>query len=291
MTAAPRLLGAFVLSARSLLVRAPGASLLARRSVCYRPIRAGLAADAITAARQAAVAFFSSLLVLGILALAGCDAEPLPPAPPVTKPAAATKAIHAGEPRQTIVAFGDSLTAGYGLALDEAYPALLQDKLDAAGYPYGVVNAGVSGDTTAGGRRRLSWVLEGNDAAILIVALGGNDGLRGLAPSEMKANLTAIIEEAKAAGIRVLLAGIEAPPNHGADYTREFREVFPTLAEEQDVVLFPFLLEGVGGAAELNQPDGIHPNPEGAGIVSDNLWVYLEPMLRVLSREAAATSP
>ena len=173
---------------------------------------------------------------------------------------------------------GDSLTAGLGLAVEEAYPALLQQKLDQEGYAFEVVNAGVSGDTTAGGLSRIEWVLEG-DVRVLILALGGNDGLRGLPPKEMKRNLAATIERARERDVAVLLAGMEAPPNMGTAYTSEFRKVFPDLAEEHDVTFLPFLLEGVAGEPQLNQRDGIHPNQEGARRMADTIWPFLQPLL------------
>ncbi len=185
-----------------------------------------------------------------------------------------------GQPK--IVTLGDSLTAGHGLAVDEAYPAVLQERLDERGYQFEVVNAGVSGDTTAGGLRRLDWVLEG-DVRILILALGGNDGLRGLPAAEMKRNLATMIERAQSRGIAVLLAGMEAPPNLGASYTAEFRQVFRELEAEYDVAALPFLLEDVAGERTLNQPDGIHPNPKGARVLADNVWTILEPMLATVS--------
>jgi len=180
--------------------------------------------------------------------------------------------------RPKIVVLGDSLTAGLGLAVEEAYPALLQQKLDQEGYAFEVVNAGVSGDTTAGGLSRIEWVLEG-DVRVLILALGGNDGLRGLPPTEMKRNLAATIERAGERDVAVLLAGIEAPPNMGTAYTSEFRKVFPDLAEEHDVTFLPFLLEGVAGDPQLNQRDGIHPNQEGARRMADTIWPFLQPLL------------
>jgi acyl-CoA thioesterase-1 len=183
----------------------------------------------------------------------------------------------AGYPR--IVALGDSLTAGYGIHLDEAYPAALQNLLDAAGYRYEVVNAGVSGDTSAGGVRRLDWVLEGGDVAVLILALGANDGLRGLSPVEMKKNLAAIIEEAKSRGIIVLLAGLGEPDGQRDAYVRDFLAVYPELAREHDVALVPFFLDGVAGKSDLNQSDGKHPNAEGARILAENVFERLKPLL------------
>jgi acyl-CoA thioesterase I len=184
--------------------------------------------------------------------------------------------------RPKIVALGDSLTAGYGLNASQAYPALLQRRLDAAGRKFEVVNAGVSGDTSAGGLRRLDWALEG-DVKILIVALGGNDGLRGLPVVEMKRNLSKIIETAQARGITVVLAGIEAPPNYGQEYVTAFRAAFRDLADTHHVVFIPFLLDKVAGLAHLNLGDGIHPNEQGAAIVSDTVWDALKPVLDQVS--------
>jgi acyl-CoA thioesterase-1 len=176
------------------------------------------------------------------------------------------------------VALGDSLTAGLGLDRTEAWPALLQARLDHEGYDYEVVNAGVSGDTTAGGRRRLDWALDG-DVEVLVLELGANDGLRGVPPSETRANLDAMVTAAKARGITVLLCGMEAPPNFGPEYTREFRAVFADVAQVHDVAFLPFFLEGVAGDPALNQADGIHPNIEGTRRVADHVWRALEPLL------------
>ena len=185
--------------------------------------------------------------------------------------------FEANAPR--LVVLGDSLTAGLGLEATEAYPARLQERLDAAGHDIQVVNAGVSGDTTAGGLRRLEWALDGG-ADLLLVALGGNDGLRGLPVDQMKQNLSQIITTARARGVEVLLAGMEAPPNFGEVYTTAFRDVFSQLANEHDVVLIPFLLEGVAGVADLNQSDGIHPNADGASRVAEHVWPAVEPLVR-----------
>ncbi len=173
---------------------------------------------------------------------------------------------------------GDSLTAGLGLPRDQAYPTLLQQRLDKEGLKYEIVNAGVSGDTSAGGLARLDWALDG-DVRVLIVALGGNDGLRGLPAEELKANLSQIIERAQARGIRVVLAGMEAPPNFGQSYIVSFHQAYPELAKEYKVPLIPFLLQGVAGIDSLNQRDGIHPTAEGARLVADNIWPVLRPML------------
>jgi acyl-CoA thioesterase-1 len=180
--------------------------------------------------------------------------------------------------RPRIVALGDSLTAGLGLDATSAYPALLQARLTAEGFDYDVVNAGVSGDTSAGGLSRLDWALDG-DVRVLIVALGGNDALRALPPEELRQNLAAIIEKAQARHIAVVLAGMEAPPNFGRDYVVRFHRVYPDLASQYHLAFVPFLLQGVAGSETLNQRDGIHPTAEGAKIVADNLWTALRPIV------------
>ena len=177
-----------------------------------------------------------------------------------------------------IVFLGDSLTAGYGLAKDESVPALIQKRLKDAGYPYEVVNAGVSGDTSAGGLNRLEWSLAG-DVKVLVIELGANDGLRGLPVAGLKQNLTEIITRAQARNIKVILTGMEAPPNFGPAYTSEFRGVYRQLAKEHDVVFVPFYLDGVAGIPSLNIADGIHPNAEGSRIVEKTIWAALEPLL------------
>ena len=188
------------------------------------------------------------------------------------------------EDRPSIVVLGDSLTSGLGLNLEEAFPAVLQEYLDGSEYSYEVVNAGVSGDTSAGGLRRLDWVLDRN-SEVIIVALGGNDGLRGLPVEAMKDNLITIIETAMQRDVVVILAGMEAPPNLGQSYTAEFREAFSEVASEYNVPFVPFLLEGVAGVNELNQSDGIHPNLEGARRVAEHLWPVLESVLEDISRQ------
>ncbi len=188
----------------------------------------------------------------------------------------------AAEQRLKVVVLGDSLTAGLGLASNEAYPALLQGKIDSAGLPFEIVNAGVSGDTSAGGRRRLEWSLQ-NGARVLVVALGANDGLRGLPVEDMRRNLAQIIEIAQARRVNVILAGMEAPPNYGSEYAAAFRQVYSDLAAQYKVRLVPFLLDRVAGEASLNQADGIHPNVRGAEIVADTVWTALRPELARLS--------
>jgi acyl-CoA thioesterase-1 len=180
--------------------------------------------------------------------------------------------------RPSIVAFGDSLTAGLGVRQDESYPARLQRKLDAAGYAYRVVNAGVSGETTAGGARRVSWILK-NKPVIVILELGGNDGLRGLSLQETKANLERIIQQLQHASVTVVLAGMKLPPNYGKDYTDGFESLYQALAKQYRLTLIPFFLDGVAGSSSLNQADGIHPTGEGYRIIVEKILPTLEPML------------
>jgi acyl-CoA thioesterase-1 len=198
------------------------------------------------------------------------------PAPRVA--AVATKAAAPAAARPRVAVLGDSLTAGLGVAKAASYPSLLQERLDAAGLDFEVVNAGVSGDTSAGGLARLDWALDG-DVRVLIVALGGNDGLRGLPAEELQGNLAQIIERAQTRGITVILAGMEAPPNYGAEYASAFRQAYRDLAREHRLPFLPFLLDKVAGQPALNQGDGIHPNPAGAAIVAGTVWTVLEPLL------------
>ena len=199
-------------------------------------------------------------------------------APANQAPPSANAPSSPGKSLPKIVAFGDSLTAGLGLTASESYPALLQKKLEADGYKYEVVNAGVSGDTTAGGLRRIDWALEG-DVRFLILELGANDLLRGQPVSEMKKNLGQIIERAKARKAVVLLAGMYAPTNAGAEYQREVQTAFQSLAREHEVLLIPFFLDRVAGVESLNQADGIHPNAEGTKIVAETIYQHLRPLL------------
>jgi len=178
-----------------------------------------------------------------------------------------------------IVAFGDSLTAGFGVAADETYPALLKKKLSKEGHNYRVVNAGVSGETTAGGLRRVDWVLKRMAPDIIILELGANDGLRGLDLGEMRKNLAAMIERFQEEGIRVVLAGMKIPPNYGKDYSRKFEETYHRLAERYKLALIPFFLEGVAAKPFLNQADGLHPTGKGYGVVVDRIWPILEKVL------------
>jgi len=193
-------------------------------------------------------------------------------------PGARAPAASSVSSRPRIVALGDSLTAGLGLPVAAAYPALLEQRLNDAGMDFEVANAGVSGDTSAGGLERLDWALQG-DVRVLIVALGGNDGLRGLPVEQLRHNLAQIIERAQARHIDVILAGMEAPPNYGRDYIVAFHRVYPELAAQYHVAFVPFLLQGVAGSEALNQRDGIHPTAAGARLVADNVWSVLKPMV------------
>lgn len=187
------------------------------------------------------------------------------------------QAPRAARPR--VVVLGDSLSAGLGLvSTDDAFPAVLQRKIDAENLKFLVVNAGVSGDTSAGGLRRFDWALDG-DVKVLVLGLGANDGLRGLPVDELRKNLSTMIERAQARQIAVVLCGMEAPPNFGAPYTASFRSTFKDLAAKYDVAFVPFLLDGVAGVADLNQEDGIHPNARGAQRVADTVWSALRPVL------------
>jgi len=218
-------------------------------------------------------------LGLSMLVCAACAQPDGPPAEvrsPSETRAAERPSTSAAQPR--IVFLGDSLTAGYGLSKEESVPSLIQMRLRSAGYPYDVMNAGVSGDTSAGGLSRLDWSLEG-DVRILVIELGANDGLRGLPVANMKRNLTEIITRAQSRGIKVMLTGMEAPPNFGAAYTAEFRQVYRDLAKLPDVTFMPFYLDGVAGLPHLNIADGMHPNPEGARIIERAVWEKLEPLL------------
>ncbi len=209
---------------------------------------------------------------------------PAPAARPATKPAA--PAPVAGTP--LVVFLGDSLTAGLGLDEDEAYPAVLERELKEEGSPVRVLNAGVSGDTTAGGLSRIGWLL-GQKPDVVVVALGANDGLRALPVDQAEKNLREIVRRSQAAGARVLLLGMKMPPNYGPDYTSRFEGMYTAIAKDMNVPLVPFLLEGVGGDRSLNQGDGIHPTAEGQEVLAKNVLPYLEEVLRGVKTEGAVT--
>ncbi len=190
----------------------------------------------------------------------------------------------AGDAQPVVAFLGTSLTAGQGVAADEAFPALIQHKIDSAGLRYRVVNAGVSGETSAGGLRRIDWLLE-EPVAVLVIELGANDGLRGLSLEALRDNLQQIVDRTvgRRPNARILIAAMEAPPNMGRGFTTAFRQVFIDVAQENDAALVPFLLAGVAGVPELNQPDGIHPTAEGQRMMAERVWEVLEPELRTLS--------
>ena len=197
----------------------------------------------------------------------------------VASDSSSVSAAGAAATAKTVVILGDSLAAGYGLDRTEAFPALLQGKVNELGLRFQVVNAGVSGDTSAGGLRRLDWLLK-RPVDVLVIELGGNDGLRGLSATALKQNLQSIIERtrAKYPGVKIVLAGMKMPSNFG-EYATQFERVYSELAKEQNVALVPFLLEGVGGQPALNLPDGIHPTAEGQKVLAENVWRVLKPVL------------
>jgi acyl-CoA thioesterase-1 len=214
------------------------------------------------------------LIAIALLLGACSDAADVAPAPVAPSIGAAA----ARDDLPLLIVLGDSLAAGYGLSEEEAFPALVAAELERRGRPVRLVNAGVSGDTTAGGLARLDWLLR-QRPDVLLVELGGNDGLRGLPLAASEENLRRIMAGAQNAGARVLLAGMRLPPNLGPDYVEGFEEIFPRLAEELDVELIPFLLEGVGGVRRLNLPDGIHPTPEGHRRIAALVTPYVERLL------------
>lgn len=183
--------------------------------------------------------------------------------------------------KKSILFFGDSISAGYGLEPQQAFPAIIQHKIDSLGLNYEVINGGLSGETSAGGLRRINWVLQ-RDIDIMILELGGNDGLRGIDLSSTKGNLQQIIDRAKAKNpeMEIIIAGMQVPPNLGTDYTKKFQELYPELAEENNIPLIPLILDEVGGRDEFMQPDQIHPNAEGHKVVAETIWEILYPILK-----------
>lgn len=226
---------------------------------------------------------FSQLIVLLFVLLAACNSKPEKVANIINTPAQAN--IPAEEKKSNtkkhILFFGNSLTAAYGLDPSEGFVGLIQDRLDSLNLDYQTVNAGLSGETTAGGNSRVDWILDQQPIDIFVLELGGNDGLRGIDPQDSYKNLKSIIEkvQAKDKTIKIVLAGMEAPPNMGAAFTSAFRQNYKRLAKEYDLALIPFLLDKVGGVPELNLKDGIHPTAEGHKIVAENIWEVLEGVL------------
>ncbi len=221
------------------------------------------------------------LLISAILVLfsaCGSNESKAPDNGAVSKPA--QPATSPGAARRNIVFFGNSLTAAYQLSPEQGFPALIQRKIDSLGLPYRCIDAGLSGETTADGKNRIDWVLK-QPVDIFVLELGGNDALRGLPVNASRENLQAIISKVKARypDCKMVLAGMLAPPNLGATYTKAFQQMYPELAKNNKSALIPFLLEGVGGIASLNLEDGIHPNVEGQKIVAENVWKALKPLL------------
>lgn len=236
---------------------------------------AGNAAKALLVAILAVVAVFAS----------ACDRSDRTSQSQSAAPASAPPDPAAdSDPRPKVVCLGDSLTAGLGLVESQSYPNVLQRKIDQEELGFEVVNAGVSGDTSAGGVRRLDWALQG-DVKVLVVALGGNDALRGLSVNEMRENLSTIVERARERGVVVVLAGMQAPPNYGPEYTTAFRQAFADVARQHRTLYVPFLLDKVAGDPKLNQADGIHPNARGAEIMAETVWSALRPVLQQMSSQ------
>jgi acyl-CoA thioesterase I len=215
-------------------------------------------------------------VVLSVLvaAIVGCEQ-------PKDEPAADPLPSSSNMQRRSILFLGTSLTAGYGLDPEQAYPALIQKKIDSAGLEYRVINAGVSGETSAGALRRVDWLLQ-QPVSVLVVETGANDGLRGLSPDSLRSNIQAIFDRARRLqpAAQLVLLGMQVPPNYGRAYSHQFRSVYSALAETNGATLVPFLLEGVGGINALNQPDGVHPTAEGQLRMAETVWRVLEPVLK-----------
>src|SRR6187402_3133663 len=220
----------------------------------------------------------STIIVALIIILSGCTDNKKPAENDQNNTAKETVIV---TKNKTIVFYGNSLTAGYGVSPSEAFPAIIQKKIDSLGLPYNVINAGVSGETSSGGKTRIDWILR-EPVDIFVLELGANDGLRGTQLSETKKNLQDIIDKVKAKypASKLVFAGMEIPPNMGQAYTTEFRNIYTELAAKNKMTLIPFLLEGVGGEPELNQSDGIHPTAEGHIIVAENVWKELQKLLQ-----------
>lgn len=220
-------------------------------------------------------------IVLAMLVMVSCGESTDQPSSVTEQTVSADTTDSPRQNTRTIIFYGNSLTAGYGLDPSEAFPSVIQDKIDSLDLPYKVVNAGVSGETSAGGNGRIDWILK-QPVDVFVLELGGNDGLRGIPVTETKKNLQSIIDKVKAKypSAEIVLAGMQIPPNMGDRYASEFRAMYPALARENDIHLIPFLLEGVGGEVKYNQQDGIHPTAEGQEIVAENVWEHLEPLLK-----------
>lgn len=221
-----------------------------------------------------------SIILIYIFFLWSCQSERKQEASAPESPAVTSESSYQDSNKKTILFFGNSITAGYQLDLSEAFPALIQERLDSLGLNYRTINAGLSGETTASGNSRVDWVMK-NPMDIFVLELGANDGLRGISTDETRKNLESIIEkvQAKYPACKILLAGMMIPPNMGQQYADSFKNIYPDLAAKYSIPLIPFLLEGVAGDPELNLEDGIHPTPEGHEILAENVWEQLAPML------------
>lgn len=224
---------------------------------------------------------FNHLLAILIVLITACNSNPKQEEK-TAKKEVKEKVTKKKEQQNNIIFFGNSLTAGYGVEAEEAFPGLIQKRLDSLGYDYNVINAGVSGETTASGLSRVEWVVKRQPVEIFVLELGGNDGLRGIKPEETNKNLRAIIDKVREIhpDVKILLAGMMVPPNMGQAYASEFQNLYPTIAEEKNVNRIPFLLKDVGGEADLNLPDGIHPTPEGHKIVAETVWKHLKEIIK-----------
>lgn len=219
----------------------------------------------------------SCFLLILFFAMASCNNNSKESVPKKREEVTKNNPVDSSVKKKTILFFGNSLTAGYGVDPSEAYPSLIQDKIDSLHLNYKVINAGVSGETTADGSSRIDWILK-QPIDFFVLELGGNDGLRGIPLSVTEKNLQLIIDKVKTKypGVKIILEGIQIPPNMGPDYTTKFKEIYPRLASKNKIQLLPFLLKGVGGDPKLNQRDGIHPTPEGHKIVAENVWEVLK---------------
>ena len=261
-------------------------------------IRTGLHLSSCKMKKMLARALFRQLSMLAALCLIGCSGQSntarekrapaqLDAVVPATPTASQTEGPGVGGELPVVLFLGDSLSAGYGLPEAAAFPALVEQKIIRAGLGFQVVNAGVSGDTSAGGLRRVDWLLR-HSIAVLVLELGGNDGLRGVDLEDTQRNLQAIIDRFRGQNpdLRVVIAGMMIPPNLGSRYSQQFTSLYSELAGTNGATLIPFLLEGVGGVPELNLPDGIHPTADGHKIVADVVWKYLEPVLQSIPEES-----
>jgi acyl-CoA thioesterase I len=232
---------------------------------------------------------FRLLATMTLAVMIGCDGGGRNGGPEASSGSVDGSAAAPADAPPTVLMLGTSLTAGLGLQPEDAYPALVQERIDSAGLPFRVVNAGVSGETSAGALRRLDWLMR-QRFDVLLLETGANDMLRGMDLDSTRANIQAIVDRVRAdrPGVPIVLAGMLAPPNLGREYGREFRELYSEVAAANHLPLIPFLLEDVGGVAEMNQADGIHPNEEGAAVVAANVWEVLEPVLREAAGRAGA---